>query len=58
MMVSAMLIAVMVAITAIGTAFRLKRGLPLQELRSGAMEHLLDHMIGPNAQNLIANFSR
>src|SRR5215471_4073456 len=22
------------------------------------MEHLLDHMIGPNAKNLIANFSR
>jgi hypothetical protein len=53
-----MIIAVTVAITAVGTAFRLERGLQLQKLRSGAMEHLLDHMIGPNAKNLIANFSR
>jgi len=53
-----MIIAVMVAITGVGAAFRLERGLQLQKLRSEAMEHLLDHMIGPNAKNLIANFSR
>src|SRR5262245_17081356 len=54
-MMSAMIIAVMVTV---GAAFRLERGLQLQELRSGAMEHLLDHMIAPNAKNPIANFSR
>ena len=48
----------MVAITAVSAAFRLEWGLPLHELGSGAMEHLLDHMIGPNAENLIANLSR
>jgi len=53
-----MIIAVMVAIAAVGAPFRMERGLQLQKLRSGAMEHLLDHMIGPNAKNLFANFSR
>src|SRR5262245_20115671 len=58
MMMSTVIVVVMTAIAAVGTPFRLERGLQLQKLRSGAMEHLLDHMIGPNAKNPIANFSR
>ena len=57
-MMFAVLVAVTVAITAVGTAFRLERSLQLRKLRSGAMEHLLDHMIGSDAKNLIANFRR
>src|SRR5262245_58899861 len=57
-MMSAVIIAVMVAIATVGTPFRLEWGLQLQELGSGAMEHLFDHMVGSNAKNLIANFSR
>jgi hypothetical protein len=49
--------AVMVAITAVSAAFRLERGLHLYKLRSEAMEHFLDHMIGSNAKNMVANFS-
>jgi hypothetical protein len=48
----------MVTITAVGAAFRLERGVHLYKLRSEAMKHLLDHMVGPNAKNLVANFSR
>jgi hypothetical protein len=55
---SAVIMVVMVAIVAVGAAFRLERGLHLYKLRSEAMEHLLDDMVGPNAKNLIANFSR
>jgi hypothetical protein len=57
-MASTVIIVVMVAVVAVGAAFRLKRSLHLHKLRSEAIEHLLDHMIGPNAKNLIANFSR
>jgi hypothetical protein len=49
---------VMVAITAVGAAFRLEWGLHLFKLGSEAMEHLLDHMIRTNAKNVVANFSR
>jgi hypothetical protein len=49
---------VMVAITTVSAAFRLERVLQLYKLRSEAMEHLLDHMIGPDSKNLVANFGR
>jgi hypothetical protein len=49
---------VMVAITTVSAAFRLERGLHLHEIRSEAMKHFLDYMVGPNAKNLIANFCR
>src|SRR5262245_11190160 len=58
MMMSAMPVAVTVAIAAVGTAFRLERSGQLQNLRTGALEHLLDHMIGPDAKNRLANFGR
>jgi len=48
---------VMVAIT-IGAALRLERGLHVAKLRSEAMEHVLNDMIGPNAKSIVANFSR
>jgi hypothetical protein len=57
MMFTVMMV-VMEAITTVSAAFRLERGLQLCKLRSEAMEHLLDHVIGPNSKNLVANFSR
>jgi hypothetical protein len=47
----------MIAVVAVRAAFRLERGLHLHKRRSEAVEHLLDHMIGPNPKQLIANFS-
>jgi hypothetical protein len=49
---------VMVAVAAVGAAFGLKGGLHLHELRSKAMEHILDHVVGPNTKNVVSNFSR
>jgi len=47
-----------VAVVAVGAAFRLERGLQLRKLCAEAMEHLLDHMVGPNTKSPIANFCR
>ena len=58
MMMFTVIMVVMVAITTVSAAFRLERGLQLYKLRSEAMEHLLDHMIGPDSKNLVANFGR
>jgi hypothetical protein len=58
MMMSNVIMIMTADITAVSAAFRLERGLHLHKLRSKAMEHLLDHMVGPNAQSLIANFCR
>ena len=59
MMMSTVITVVMVAVVAaVGAAFRLERSLHLHKLRSQAVEHLLDHVVGPNAKNLVANFSR
>jgi hypothetical protein len=48
----------MVAVAAVGAAFGLEGGLHLDQVRSEALEHILDHMVGPNAQNLVANLNR
>jgi len=57
-MMFTVIMVVMVAITTVSAAFRLERVLQLYKLRSEAMEHLLDHMIGPDSKNLVANFGR
>jgi len=54
-------IVIMVAIvpvTTVSAAFGLEGGLHLCKLRSEAKEHVLDHMVGPDAKNLVSNFSR
>jgi hypothetical protein len=58
MLMPTVIVVMMVAVVAVGAAFRLERGLRLYKLGSEATQHLLDHMIGPNAKSLIANFSR
>jgi hypothetical protein len=51
-------VAVFVIVATVRAAFGLKRCLHLNELRSKAMEHILDHMVGPNPKNVVSNFSR
>src|SRR5262245_17011178 len=49
---------VMVVVAAVGTPFGLKRNLYLCKIRSERAEHLLDHMIRPDEENLASNFGR
>jgi hypothetical protein len=49
---------VMVAVAAVSTAFGLEGGLHFYDTRSEAKEHILDHMVGPNAKYLVSDFSR
>jgi len=48
---------VMVALAAVRTALRLKGSAHVYEICAEAVEHILDHMVGPNAKNLVLNFS-
>ena len=47
----------MVAVTAVSTAFRLKRSLRSDQIGPEADEHILDHVVWPNAKNVALNFS-
>ena len=47
----------MVAVASVSAAFGLERDLHLYKIRSEAKEHILDHVVGPNAKNLVSNFS-
>jgi hypothetical protein len=51
-------VAVFVILAAVRAALGLEGGLHLHELRSKAMEHILDHMVGPNTKNVVSNFHR
>jgi hypothetical protein len=57
-MMPTVVVFVIVAMAAVRPAFRLKGGLHLHELRSEAMEHILDHVVGPNTKNVVSNFRR
>ena len=58
MMMPAVIMVMMVAMAAVSAAFGLERRLHLHKIRSETMEHILDHMVRPNAKNLVSNFSR
>jgi len=58
MMTPTVIMVVTVAVAAVSAAFGLEGGLHLCQIRPEAMEHVLDHMVGPNAKNLVSNFSR
>lgn len=51
-------LAVFVIVAAVRAAFGLKGGLHLHEIRSKAIEHIFDHVVGPNPKNMLSNFSR
>jgi hypothetical protein len=52
------IVVVMMLISAVRAAFWLEGRLDPCEVCSKAKEHILDHMIGPNAKNMAANFDR
>ena len=56
MMMSPVTIVVMMA--AVCATLRLEGRLHFYKIRSEAVEHLLDDMVGPNAKTLVSNFSR
>jgi hypothetical protein len=47
-----------VAVAAVSAPFRLERSLHVCEIRFETMQHILDHAVGPDAKNLVSNFSR
>jgi hypothetical protein len=57
MMMPIVAVFVIVIMAAVRTTFGLKWGLQLRELRSKAMKHLFDHVVGPNTKSVVSNFS-
>jgi hypothetical protein len=58
MMMPAVGMVVMVAVAAVRATLRLEGDLHLHEIRSETAEHILDHMVGANAKNVVSNFRR
>jgi hypothetical protein len=58
MMMPILPMAAMVAVPSVGTAFGLERDLHSYKICAEAKEHILDHVVRPNAKNLLSNFSR
>jgi len=58
MMMPILTMSAMVAVAGVSAAFGLERDLHLHEIRSKTNEHILDHVVRPNAKNLTSNFSR
>jgi hypothetical protein len=58
MVMPALTMRAMVAVAGVGATFGLKRGLHVCEIRSKTNEHILDHVVRPNAKDLVSNFSR
>jgi hypothetical protein len=59
MMMMLLLIMVMkVAVSTIGATFGLKGGMHFCKIRSEAMEHVLDDIVGANAKDVVSNFRR
>jgi len=49
---------ILMAMLIVCATLGLEGRLHLYKIRSEAVEHLLDDMVGPNAKNLVSNFSR
>jgi hypothetical protein len=49
---------VIVAVVTVSATFGLEGGVHLYKIGTEASEHILDHVVGPNAKNLLLNFSR
>src|SRR5262249_54103202 len=57
MMMVSFAVAVMMTLTSVCTPFGLKGSLHLYKIGSEAAEHILDHVVVTNAQNVVMNFS-
>src|SRR5215831_17718930 len=55
-LVMAMMVVVLMAV--IGSPLGLERGVDPREISAKPAEHVLDHVVGPNSKDLIADFSR
>jgi hypothetical protein len=58
MMMPTVIMIVMAAVAAVSAAFGLKGALRLDKICAEATEHILDHMVRPDANNLVSNLSR
>jgi hypothetical protein len=58
MIMPTVVMVVMVAVAAVSAAFGLEGGLRLYKIRFEVMKHILDHMVGAYAKNLVSNLSR
>jgi len=58
MMMPTFAMGAMVAIAGVSAAFGLERDLQPCKICSEAKEHILDHVVRPNAKNLVSNLSR
>jgi hypothetical protein len=58
MMMPTLTMGAMVAVAGVSAAFGLERDLHPCKICSEAKEHILDHVVRPNAENLVSNFSR
>src|ERR1700756_1817375 len=58
MMMPVLPMGAMVAVTGVSAAFGLEGDVHPYKVCSEAKEHILDHVVGPNAKNLVSNFSR
>jgi len=56
MMMPVVIMMVMLAVATVSAALRLKGSVHSYKLRSEALKHPLNHVIGPHAQSLVANF--
>ena len=55
-MVFPVIMVVMMAMPTVSTALGLEGNPHLDEIRSETEEHVLNHMVGTNAKNLVSNF--
>jgi hypothetical protein len=58
MMMPILAMGAMVAVAGVSAAFGLERDLHLYKICTETKEHVFDHVVGPNAKNLVSNFSR
>jgi hypothetical protein len=58
MMVPILIMVVMVAVSPVSAAFRLEGSLNYYQVSSETKEHILDHMVGSNTKDLLADFGR
>src|SRR5882762_7998511 len=58
MMMPILTMGAMVAVAAVSATFGLERDLQLYKICTESKEHVLDHVVRPNAKNLVSNFSR
>jgi hypothetical protein len=58
MMIPTVIRVVIMAVAAVSATFGLKGRLDVYKIRSEPMEHIFYHMVGPNAESLVSNFSR